>query len=181
MIRFINHTDLISSPNITLNDDSQVCPGPPCELISQRNECTQPVIAQHKASPEQSAEDDGKQDCEQSLPGPHLSRHGTAQVARQQDGTENRSPRYQVENRAGQQHDPQRQNYGLGVSEFNGCLDDHLWLHQFHRAVHEEEQCRQGAYDSSQPEPRLRDGNRLSVRIGPGCDRFAAALGQIGG
>ena len=69
----------------------------PCKLIPQRNECSEPVIAQHNSSPEQNDKYDGKQDFEQSLPGGHLSRHGAALIAGQQDGAEYRSPRYQVE------------------------------------------------------------------------------------
>src|SRR5262249_55441140 len=51
------------------------------------------------------------------------------------------------------------------VSEFYSCPDNNLWLDQFHRAVHEKEQCRQGADDSARPEPLLGNGNGLSIRL----------------
>jgi len=52
-----------------------------------------------QATPERSAEHDGNQNIERSLPGAFVSRQGAAQIVCQQDGTENRGPRSQVEGR----------------------------------------------------------------------------------
>src|SRR4029453_722787 len=102
-----------------------------CRLVSPKNEPSQPVIVQHESSPEQNAEYDGKQDGKRSLLGTNLRRHGPAQIACQQDRAENRGRRNQVEDCAGQQHHPKRQNHRLGVSKRHGYLDNHLWFHHF--------------------------------------------------
>ena len=46
-------------------------------LIPQGKKLAQAFITQHKSSPEQGAEHDGKQNLEQSLSGAYMSRYGT--------------------------------------------------------------------------------------------------------
>jgi len=95
----------------------------------------------------------------------HLGGGRAAQIAREQDRTENRGTRNHKEDHTDQFGDPNSENQSCGISKPGGCLDCRSQLHHFQATVKKQEQNYQGANDAAGPHPFLRDGNGLSCRL----------------
>ena len=72
----------------------------------------------------------------------HLRGDSAAEIAGQQDRAKNRGSRNDAEECTDQQHDPDREDDPLGISELNASLHGNRRLHDFHGAVDDEEHYR---------------------------------------
>jgi hypothetical protein len=93
------------------------------------------LVAQVKTTPEHRAEDHGHKDRRQWTTNSNMGSDRTAQIAGQKDRAEHRCTRNQIQDRAGDQHDAETDNYTLRVSQIYRSLDDKRRLHHFHYAV----------------------------------------------
>ena len=91
--------------------------------------------------------------------------HGTAQIPGEQNRTEDRRSRNNVQERRGEQRDADSDDGGLGIAQLYGGLYDNWRFEKFHAAVHEQEQRGQGAHDATCPEASLRDRSGLNIRF----------------
>src|ERR1700730_952637 len=135
-------------------------------LTAQWNECVQSLFAQVKSTPHQDREVNRKERVgEERIANAHVRGDGTAEITSQQDRAENGRAWNYIEDDANQHDDPERENNALGISELNRCFHDKLRLHQFHDAVHKQEQHGQRAHDATGPKFPFRDGSCLSGRM----------------
>src|SRR5262245_13284143 len=74
---------------------------PPSGQGPQRDQRSQPPVAQVEGAPEKRPERDREQDGERPLTGPDVRIDRPTQVAGQQDGTQDRRPGEEVQDRAG--------------------------------------------------------------------------------
>src|SRR5437899_12161061 len=96
---------------------------PELSLTSQRNEFTQPLVAQEKSSPDHHADIEGEEDVgEEWIADAHVRGDSAAKIACQQDRAKNRGLGNSVEERTDQQHDPDRDDNLLRISQLNAPL-----------------------------------------------------------
>ena len=82
-----------------------------------------------------------------------------AQVARQQDGAEDRGAGNQIEDRAGCQYDSQTDEDGFGITEPASGFQHRGRLHEFHGRIEEQKSRRQATQDA--PPSRAASSNEL--------------------
>ncbi len=111
------------------------------------------------ASPQERPENDGEQDLKWTVLRMHVRGNRSAEIPGQQRCPKNRRARDGIQDRAGEQDDPERENYAFGVTQLNRGLHDEWGLDELHGAVHEEKEHRQCAEDPSGPERGFRHGS----------------------
>lgn len=75
----------------------------------------------------------------------HVRRDGAAQIARQQDRTQHSRARNQIDERANEKDDSERENDAFGIAELFGRLHDRRGLDELADGVKQQEQGRQAA------------------------------------
>src|SRR5581483_9295781 len=119
-------------------------------FAGQRNEPAHAVVAEPETAPRHDAEGDGKE--QPRVAHAELGRGRSAEVAGDQDGAEDGSPRDDVEDRRHQQaeRDPWREL--LRVADLRQGLDVRGEADEAEAAVHEEEERDEAAQDAAGPE-----------------------------
>src|SRR3954452_20354177 len=134
-------------------------------LAPQRDQSAQPDIAQVQAAPDQHAEEDREEDREPALLGAHVGRDRAAEIAGQQDRSQDGGARDDVEERRDEQDDSQAEDHARRIPELDHGLHHRRRLNELRAAVEQQEQHRQGAHGPSGPEHLVRDGSRLGARL----------------
>src|SRR5882672_549628 len=126
---------------------------------SQRDEGTQPAVAQIEPAPEQHAEIDTEQDVrEQWATDTQMAGDRAAQIAGHQDRPQNGGLRNHIEDRADERKDPESAGQAYRISQLSRRLNDDIQRYQFHAAVEQQEHDNQSADDAPRPERLV--GNR---------------------
>src|SRR5262249_56158117 len=78
---------------------------------------TQPCVAQQQPAPQKGAENDARDDGKPAILVPYMRGDRAAEIARQQDGTQRRGVRDQLEDGAAGEHDPEGDNDAFREAE----------------------------------------------------------------
>ncbi len=133
-------------------------PGAWCrELLPNRNERTHPRIAQKKPAPHENPEEQRRE--ERNLQGTGVSGDCAAQIAREQDGAQDRGAWNQIKHGTADFDDPEGEPEARGKAH----LFQHLWFDQLHATAQEEHQRWQSTQDPACPYHRFRRG---TLRVG---------------
>src|SRR5262245_14053696 len=147
------------------------CPARQCQLAVPGQHRTQPCVAQQQPAPPEGAENEAKDDGKPAILAPYMRGDRAAEIARQQDGTQRRGARDQIEDGAAGEHNPEGDNDAFREAEVACRLHDEPRLDELHGGGEQEEELRQGADNAAGPEPAFPTGAGACA----GCRDFAGS------
>src|ERR1700691_2290046 len=119
--------------------------------VGERDEDAQPLVAQVKSRPNHTAENDREQRVKQWVVDTQMSCHRAAEIACQQDRSEDRGPRNYVYDQADEFDDRENGTQAEWIAKPVECFDNGSRHNQMPGGIEEKKQCRQCDEDASGP------------------------------